>query len=259
MYYILYRRNFKVVKEQRKLEILKILNSKGYSTIPELSALLDVSQSTVRRDLKELAAKDYLVFKRDGVVPLSQDVIDKPMDYRASVNARSKGMLAKAALKLISDGSCVFLDSSSTVLAMVPALRSFKNIIVVTNSLTVARQLRGCSYPVHLVGGEISPRSMACYGPAAEATLREFNFDYAFFSPVAVTAQNYVAETTENAASVRRTALEQSRCSVLLCDHTKIGLARPYNIAHLNAFDYIFTDDTKHGFDTTATVRRIRE
>lgn len=247
------------MKEQRKLEILKILNTKSYSTIAELSSLLSVSQSTIRRDLNELSRNDLVAFRRDGVVPLSQDIIDKPMGYRAAVNARPKGMLAKAALKLIADGSCVFLDSSSTVLAMTPALRSFKNIIVVTNSLSVARQLRGCSYPLHLVGGEISPRSMASFGPLAEATIREFNFDFAFFSPVAVTPQNYVAETTENAASVRRTAMEQSRCSVLLCDHSKIGLTRPYNIAHLDFFDYVITDDTKHVFDTSATVRRVKE
>lgn len=247
------------MKEQRKLEILKILNTKSYSTIAELSSLLSVSQSTIRRDLNELSRKDLVAFKRDGVVPLSQEILDKPMDYRAAVNAHSKGMLAKAALKLITDGSCVFLDSSSTVLAMTPALRSFKNIIVVTNSLSAARQLRGCSYPLHLVGGEVSPRSMACYGPVAEATIREFNFDFAFFSPVAVTPQNYVAETTENAASVRRTAMEQSRCSVLLVDHSKIGLTRPYNIAHLDFFDYVITDDTKHVFETSATVRRVKE
>lgn len=247
------------MKEQRKLEILKILNTKSYSTIPELSSILNVSQSTVRRDLNELSRNDLVAFKRDGVVPLSQEIIDKPMDYRAAVNARPKGMLAKAALKLITDGSCVFLDSSSTVLAMAPALRSFKNIIVVTNSLSAARQLRGCSYPLHLVGGEVSPRSTACFGPVAEGMIREFNFDFAFFSPVAVTPQNFVAETTKDAASVRRTAMEQSRCSVLLCDHSKIGLTRPYNIAHLDFFDYVITDDTKHVFETTATVRRVKE
>lgn len=247
------------MKEQRKLEILKILNTKSYSTINELSSVLGVSQSTVRRDLNEMSRDDLVAFKRDGVVPLSQEIIDKPMGYRAALNARPKGMLAKDALKLITDGSCVFLDSSSTVLAMAPALRSFKNIVVVTNSLTTARQLRGCSYPLHLVGGEVSPRSGACFGPIAEATIREYNFDYAFISPVAITPQNYVAETTENAATVRRTAMEQSRCSVLLCDHTKIGLTRPFNIAHLDFFNYIITDDTKHVFDTIATVRRVKE
>lgn len=247
------------MKEQRKLEILKILNSRDYSTITELASLLGVSQSTIRRDLNELSRKDLVAFKREGVVPLSQDISDKPIDYRSAVNSRAKAELARAAIKLITDGSCVFLDSSTTVLAMVAALRTFKNIIVVTNSLNAVRQLRGSSFPVHLVGGDVSPRSMACYGPIAEATIREFNFDYAFFSPVAVTPDNYVAETTVNAASVRRTALEQARCAVLLCDHSKIGLSRPYNVAHLDAFDYIITDDTKHAFETTATVRRIKE
>lgn len=259
MYYKPKQRILKVVKEQRQLEILKILNKDGHSTIAALATELEVSQSTVRRDLNELSRKDLVAFKRDSVVPLSQDIIDKPMDYRAAVNPRPKAILAKAAIKLITDGSCVFLDSSSTVLAMVPTLRTFKNIIVVTNSLSAVRQLRDASFPVHFIGGELSPRSLATFGPHTDNSLREYNFDFGFFSPVAITENNYVAETSENAAIVRRTALEQTQCAVLLCDHTKIGLSRPYNVAHLDAFDYLFTDDTKHAFETRAIVRRIKD
>lgn len=247
------------MKEARKIEILKKLNDKGYSTIEELSQLLSVSQSTVRRDLNELTQSNLVAFKKNGVVPISQDITDTPMDYRATVNTRAKNAIARDAIKLIRDGSTIFLDSSSTAHAMASTLKSFQNIIVVTNSLNIVRTLRGCAFPLHLIGGEMSPISSASYGPITESMIRTFNFDVAFFSPVAITPQNYVAETTENAAAVRRAALEQARCNVLMCDHTKLGLVRPYNISHLDAFDYLITDDTKHAFDTTAVVRRVKD
>ena len=54
-----------------------------------------------------------------------------------------------------------------------------------------------------------------------------------------------------------RAAMEQARSTVLLFDHTKIGLTRPYNIAHLDAFRYLITDDEKHPLSSSAIVRRV--
>lgn len=247
------------MKETRKIGILKRLDEKGYCTVEELSQLLSVSPSTVRRDLNELTQSNLVAFKKNGVVPVSRDIIDTPMDYRTSINTRAKNAIAREAIKLIREGSSVFLDSSSTVFAMAATLKSFRSIIITTNSLSIVKALRGCAFPIHLIGGEMSPTSHAFYGPVAENMLRTFNFDIAFFSPVAITPQNYVAETTENAASVRRTAMEQSSCNVLMCDHTKIGLIRPYNISHLNDFDYLITDDSGHVFETSAAVRRVKD
>ncbi len=247
------------MKEQREKEIMRVLNEKSQATVAQLAALLGVSTSTIRRDLAELAKKDMVAVKRDGVVPLAEEKFDTPMDYRVRVNAQSKRILAKDAVKLVADGMTLFLDSSTTVLPMVRPLRAFKNMIVVTNSLPVIRQLQGCGYPTHLIGGEMSIRSRAFYGQAAERAVRGFNFDMAFMSPVAITPDNFVAETIEDAATIRRAAIERSRCSVLLCDHTKIGQIRPYNIAHLDEFDFLITDDTSHAFITTATVRRVKD
>jgi DeoR/GlpR family transcriptional regulator of sugar metabolism len=246
------------MKEQRLSEIIKLLNDKGYSTVQELAKQLDVSPSTVRRDLQVLTMRNLVAFRKDGIVPLSSQWVDTPISHRVSVNVMAKHIIAMDALKLVEEGSSIFLDSSTTVLAMVDALRSFKNLIVITNSLPVASKLKSSGVRINLIGGEMSPRSGGFYGPLAEEAVKEFNFDMAFMSPVAITPENYVAETIEPAATIRRAAMEQARCSVLLCDHSKIGQSRPYNIAHLDNFDYIITDDNRYIFETTATVRRVK-
>lgn len=246
------------MKEMLKKDMLRILNEKGECGVEELSDALGVSTSTVRRNLSELAKKDLVAIKRGRVVPLSKEFFDTPMDYRVRVNAQSKRLLSRDALRLVSDGTAVYLDSSSTVLPMAAALRAYKSMIVVTNSLLVVKQLQGCGYPVHLIGGEMLVRAKAFYGPAAESALRNYNFDIAFFSPVAISPDNFVSEAVEEAASIRRAAMDRARCNVLLCDHTKIGQTRPYNIAHLDEFDYLITDDVSHAFSTVATVRRVK-
>jgi DeoR family fructose operon transcriptional repressor len=246
------------MKEQRLSDIMKLLNKKGYSTVQELAKQLDVSPSTVRRDLQVLTMRNLVAFRKDGIVPLSSQWVDTPMSHRVSVNAMAKRGIAMDALKLVEEGSAIFLDASTTVLAMVDALRSFRNLIVITHSLPVATRLKGSGIRINLIGGEMSPRSGGFYGPMAEEAVKGYNFDMAFMSPVAITPENYAAETIEPAATIRRAAMEQARSSVLLCDHSKIGQSRPYNIAHLDRFDYIITDDNQYVFETTATVRRVK-
>lgn len=246
------------MREQRLLDILGTVREKGYTTTQELAERFDVSLSTIRRDLSELNQRGMVAISKNGVVPISETIVDTPVSFRSTVNAHAKALIARNAIQLVSSGSTVFLDSSSTVLQMVGGLRNLRDIVVVTNSLPVLKRLQGSSVSVRLIGGEMSPLSQGFFGPAAEQALRRFNFDLAFFSPVAVTPQGFAAETTENSASLRRAAMEQAQSSVLLFDNSKIGLTRPYNIAHIDAFRYLITDDEKHTLASRSVVRRVQ-
>lgn len=246
------------MREQRLLDILGTVREKGYTTTQELAERFDVSLSTIRRDLSELNQRGMVAISKNGVVPISETIVDTPVSFRSTVNAHAKALIAQNAIQLVSSGSTVFLDSSSTVLQMVGGLRNLRDIVVVTNSLPVVKRLQGSSVSVRLIGGEMSPLSQGFFGPAAEQALRRFNFDLAFFSPVAVTPQGFAAETTENSASLRRAAMEQAQSSVLLFDNSKIGLTRPYNIAHIDAFRYLITDDEKHTLASRSVVRRVQ-
>ena len=245
------------MRELRLLDILGTIREKGYMTTQELAEKFNVSVSTVRRDLSELNRRGMVSVSKNGVVPISETIIDTPVGFRSTVNVQAKALIARNALQLVSSGSVIFLDSSSTVLQMVSGLRNMRNIVVVTNSLPVATRFQGSLVPVHLLGGEMSTLSKGFFGPAAEEAVRAFNFDLAFFSPVAVTPTGFAAETAEYAASLRRAAMEQAQSAVLLFDHSKIGLTRPYNIAHLDAFRYLITDDEKHPLSARAIVRRV--
>lgn len=246
------------MKEQRMLEILGYVRKKGFATTQELASKLQVSISTVRRDITQLSQDNLVAYSKNQVVPISETAVDSPLSFRSGINAHAKQAISREAVRLVKNGNTIFLDSSSTVLPMVNMLQTLNNLIIVTNGLHVVPRLQKSRFTVHIIGGEMSNLSHGFYGPIAESTLRQFNFDLAFFSPVGVTSKNYAAETTADAASVRRVAMEQARISVLMFDHTKVGLSRSYNLAHLDEFDYLITDDQKHDFNTTASIRRVR-
>ncbi len=245
------------MKEMRIQQIQQLLREKNYVTVEELSQRLAVSSSTIRRDLAELSRRGLVVCGRNSVIPVSEMHTDTSISFRSGLNAQAKANIARRASHLVQNNSVIFLDSSSTVLSMVDYLRTKKNVVVVTNSLIVVERLRGNAIPVYLIGGFLSERSHAFYGPLAEEALREYNFDSAFLSPVVITDAGYAAETTEIAATIRKAAVQRARSAVLLCDHSKIGQYRAYNIGHINTFQYIVTDDPVHIQNTTATVLRV--
>jgi DeoR/GlpR family transcriptional regulator of sugar metabolism len=245
------------MKEMRIQQILQILHEHDFVTVEELVDQIGVSASTVRRDLGELARRGLVICGHNGAIPVSEMQADASVSFRSGVNAKAKANIARRAAHIIQNGSMVFLDSSSTVLNMTDYMRTKKNIVVVTNSLLVVSRLQGSEVTVHMIGGIVSPISYAFYGPLTEEALREYNFDYAFISPVCITDQGYASETTEIAADIRAAALRRTRCGVLLCDHSKMGQYRAYNIAHVNSFQYIVTDGPLPVADTTATVIRI--
>lgn len=245
------------VKEMRIQQIQQILREKNYITVEELSQQLAVSPSTIRRDLAELSRRGLVVCGRNSVIPVSEMHTDTSISFRSGLNAQAKASIARRASHLVQNNSLVYLDSSSTVLNMADYLRARKNVVVVTNSLLVMERLRGSGIPLYLIGGFLSERSHAFYGPLAEEALNEYNFDCAFLSPVAITDEGYAAETTEIAATIRKAVVRRTRSSVLLCDHSKIGQYRAYNIGHINTFQYIVTDDPVRIQNTTATVLRV--
>ncbi|MCD8224068.1 MAG: DeoR/GlpR family DNA-binding transcription regulator [Clostridiales bacterium] len=244
--------------ENRVIKILEIVRRDGSSTIQELSAALHVSISTIRRDIAELAQRNLVAYNRNVIVPISEKLVDEPLRYRSGVNTLAKQAIAREAFRLVKNGDTVFLDSSSTVLAMASMLNGLLRLTIVTNGLRVVPRIQNSDFTVHVIGGKMSRRSHGFYGPLTETALRRFNFDIAFFSPVAVTPQNFAAETSPDAASVRQVAMAQAKRSVLMFDHTKIGQTRTYNFASLDDFNYLITDDRQYHFDTSAAVLRAK-
>lgn len=245
------------MRSKRVLDILRLVRENGYATMQELSERFGVSMSTIRRDIAQLVHDALVTCSKNIVMPIMDSTADRPLNFRSTVNAQAKQAMSHEAAKLVKNGCTIFIDSSSTVLPMVNMLQQINHLVIVTNGLDVVPKIQNNHVQLHIIGGEMSDISHGFYGATAENALKNFNFDFAFFSPVGITPQNYAAESTWDAASVRRVAMQQSSCSVLLFDHTKVGLTRPYNFAHLSEFQYIITDDTKNNFDTAAQVRRV--
>ena len=215
-----------MLKDERKAELLQMIEESGYISVEELSSKLYISQSTIRRNLTQLEKLGY-VKRTHGGVEMCDESYHAPVRLRMKKNHMAKSNVAKLAAERIRDDSIIFLDCSSTCLHMVPYLQKKKNITVYTNGVEMCSLLAETEIPVYCLGGCLIPKSRAFSGEMSIAMAKTMFFDAMFFS-CAGWDQGIATDYMQSETCLRRVLLEQSREKYLLCDSSKFGKSYPY-------------------------------
>jgi DeoR/GlpR family transcriptional regulator of sugar metabolism len=118
--------------------ILKKINDEGKVLISELANSLDVSEMTIRRDLKELEAVHLLRRVYGGAVSASGRSYEPPLLVRSRVEIEAKIRIGKYAADLVDDGDSLAIDIGSTTGEFARNLSSKKNLTIITPGLIIA-------------------------------------------------------------------------------------------------------------------------
>ncbi|MCH5351225.1 MAG: DeoR/GlpR transcriptional regulator [Clostridiales bacterium] len=225
---------------ERSHDILDYLKSHKSASIDELARLLYVSEATIRRDLTSMQ-KLGLVERSHGGAILSEGSDELSFFIRQTKNAKEKMRTATIALNYLPEFQTVFIDNSSTCLALANRL-NLSHKTIVTNGLQLAVHMHDRDVTsLILLGGEISGHTTATLGGITLSSIRDFRFDLALLSCAAVDAEGSYEPSIET-MQIKRAAMENSRRKVLIFDGTKINERAPYHTADLNAYDTIITD-----------------
>lgn len=230
-----------MLSNTRQDQILEYLKKNVSATVKELASALYVSEATVRRDLIEMQSLGLLQRSHGGAILLEMSD-ESSIIVRMTENAKEKALTASKALPHIpTDFKTVFLDSSSTVLAL--ALRlSLVNKTVVTNNLQTVLQLSKIR-DINLIipGGNISLGGTSVTGSWTSSQLSSFHFDLMLTSCAAVIGDG-AFETSIDQREVKRTVFDRSDCRILLVDHTKFDRSGTYLFKQLSDFDRVIFD-----------------
>ena len=126
-----------MLASQRKQQILQILTEEKQVMSGELSQRFNVSEDSIRRDLRELAAEGKLQRVHGGALPVSAAIA--PIETRKSVQIASKQAVARAAAALIQPGQVVIVDGGTTTAAMVAPADSQRVKPVSAEPVSVSR------------------------------------------------------------------------------------------------------------------------
>lgn len=218
--------------EQRRQQILQILDTHGSTTLTELTRLLHASESTVRRDLQEMDSKGLLIRVFGGAMSVNNktDLREEGVSEKQSVNIEEKQRIGKYAAALIKPDDFVYIDAGTTTGAMIPYIME-TSAVYVTNAVAHGLELARRGFRVNLIGGEIRGVTEAIVGNAACEEMRAFNFTKCFMGTNGVNAENGFTTPDINEAIIKGRAMAQSRERYVLCSADKFHIISPVRFA----------------------------
>jgi DeoR/GlpR family transcriptional regulator of sugar metabolism len=226
--------------------ILDFVDAWGRVSYDDLAKFLGVSTMTVRRDCGDLAQEGKVLKTVGGVQRVNAELgfYEKTTDERMAMNALEKRAIAKEALELITEPCAIFVDGSSTCLALAKLIdRERDDLTVVTHSPEICLALRSGKNSVICAGGEFEPRSLCLVGADTENFVRSMFIDMAFISATGFIADEGTFESSPPMFRVKQAAARQASQVVLLADHTKFGRRALVRALDLSQIHHVVTKD----------------
>lgn len=226
---------------ERRQNILRILAENPGIRVTELAEQLDVSEGTIRNDLTTLEEQQRLRRVRGGAVLL--DVESTVLEASQVINAVAKQRIARWASEMVEDGATILLDASTTVQFMVPYLKEYKRLTIVTNGLETAKQLaRTTAHTVVLVGGMVNRSGNATSSLIGLDMLKNLHIQTAYVSAVGFDLKAGLTERYIEEAQLKEALLASIPQIVALVGSNKIGAISTLPFITPTRITHFFTD-----------------
>ncbi|MCI6914406.1 MAG: DeoR/GlpR family DNA-binding transcription regulator [Lachnospiraceae bacterium] len=215
-----------MLSEERKGEILRIVNTNKSVTVQELRSILNVSESTIRRDITLLSREGRLVKVFGGAVALDNppNAVELSVLAKETMNRDEKRVIAEYAASLIVPDDYVYIDSGTTTEMMIEFIRE-KNATYVTNAVSHAKGLVRRGLKVLLIGGELKENTEAIVGADAILHIQKYHFSKGFFGTNGVNMKLGFTTPDVREALIKRVAIQNTQpgSRFILADHDKFG------------------------------------
>jgi DeoR family transcriptional regulator of aga operon len=232
-----------VLNEERRRAIVELVNREGRVLVADLSKQFQTSQVTIRKDLELLHEQGQLHRSHGGALPAREGALEDPtLREKEQLHRKEKLHIAAAAARLVKEGQVVILDSGTTTTAIARALRSFRNLTIITNGVNIAAELSGTTLDVILTGGTLRKNSFSLVGPIAEETLRHLNADLLFLGVDGFDVHYGLSTPNLLESKVNRVMVEVARRRIAVCDSSKFGRRSLSLIAPTSTLHEVITD-----------------
>lgn len=208
---------------KRRADILSLLNT-GTWTIPRLAAELGTSESTIRRDLRDMSASGDLIRTIGGA--RAGGYVEPPLGQRMELNAEAKDAIAATALTYLDvpGVQSIFIDAGSTTVRLAERIRERSDLTVFTRGLEIAMALAHPHGPeVMMIGGRVSTMSHGTTGALSDHALSRITVDIAFLGADSVDAVRGLGEPTLDEARTKELVAEHTDSVIVLADSSKSG------------------------------------
>ena len=214
-----------MLKEARHSIIVDAVNEKKYVSISDLMVLTNSSESTIRADLIELDREGKIFRLRGGAQAINDETIsyELSVEQKMGIQWQQKRDIARFANTLIPANSLLYVDAGTSTLALMEILDA-PGLVIVTNSVLIARKALAKGYRSYVIGGELKLSTDALFGPLALSALEKFRFDIGFFGTNGVDLKQGFTTPDVEEASIKGKAMDQCKKCFVLADSSKFGV-----------------------------------
>lgn len=232
----------KIFQEERIRGIMRILEEENRVLITELCKTFNTTAVTIRKDLDLLEKQGVLKRTHGGAIlhkPLFRELA---LNEKEKLNAQEKERIAKEAVKMISEGDVIMLDSGSTTTQLAKYMKDLKGITVITNAINIAIELANSSeLEIILTGGSLQKNSSTLIGPLAETVLKKISADKLFHGVDGIDYEIGLTTPNITEANTSHVMMQRAGENILLVDSSKFGRRSLGVICQLKEIDKIIT------------------
>ncbi len=236
-----------MLTEERQDEIVKIVNVSGAISVQELVNFLDISESTVRRDLLVLDKQGRLKRVHGGATAVKDEKYEADMENlqdKYSFHMLDKRRIAQFAAAKVKKNDFVYLDSGSTVEQMAEFLTGSEATFV-TNSIPLAQKLGRNDVKVYILPGRVKGKTEAIIGSEMRDMLSRYHFTKGFFGANGVDIRTGCTTPDDEEAVCKRAAVGQCMQAYVLADGSKFSLSAHITFADIEQVTLITTQGDK--------------
>ncbi|TXB66513.1 DeoR/GlpR family DNA-binding transcription regulator [Phaeodactylibacter luteus] len=216
-----------MLKEERQSMILEIITLRNKVRSIELSEELEVSEDTIRRDLRELADGGFIKKVHGGA--LANPKTPEAIHQQGRQPGQEAQRIAEKALGLIQEGQVLILDGGAPGIALAGVLPDTLSLTVFTNSMDIGLLLAQLPFiEAYLLGGQITGRQGLVAGIEATQALQDIHADICFLSADSLHLDFGVTSENRTISMAKQAMAKAAREAVVLCKGDHIGQVKPF-------------------------------
>jgi DeoR/GlpR family transcriptional regulator of sugar metabolism len=235
------------MQSERRRKILEIIQDSGSTSVGDLCGQFDVSEMTIRRDLRDLDREGLLRRVHGGAVSNLGRSYEPPYAVRTTRNDEKKRAIGRRAAELVLDGDSIALDIGTTTLEIAHALQGKRNLTIITASLPIANEIVSnlslmADVRLILTGGIVRPGELSMIGHIAARTYADFHVDKAFIGVGGMSPEDGLTEYNLEDALVKKPLLQNAHQRIVVADSSKLGRTTFTSVAPLSMVNTVITD-----------------
>ena len=228
---------------ERHAEILKQLELIGSVNVNELSKEFNVSQVTIRKDLKILEERKLLYRSHGKAIPSNPYITEYHVNIKEKLQTKEKTRIATAASSMLQPGDSIIIASGTSLTEFARHIKNIDELTVLTASLNTALILSEIpNIDVIQLGGNVRKSSSSVIGPISEKMLEEFTFTKLFLGVDGIDIEYGLTTTNSMEASLNKQMIKAAQKIIILADSSKFGKKGFGRICGLEDIDQIITD-----------------